>query len=210
VFDFVGSPVPVRQDLKIAYGEIWAHLGVPGPTLTGEERVALCAYVRAARSGDTPPWPNLPASVLNLAALLFTDPGKVDRSSVRSAADDAGDPMAVEVISLVSMLSAVDGGHRGLAADLEPLPIPREGAPTGTIAEGLKQRRTHIPMPVGAIPLALDLLPEVGAVFQSSFGSQYMTGPEMGFDDFARDPGLNRAQIEIVSTKTSLHNKCFY
>jgi hypothetical protein len=65
-------------------------------------------------------------------------------------------------------------------------------------------------MPVGAIPLALDLLPEAGAAFRSSFGPQYMTGPEMGFDDFARDPGLNRAQIEIVSTKTSLHNKCFY
>jgi hypothetical protein len=210
MFEFTGSPVPVRQDLKIAYGTIWAHLGGPGPTLTGSQRASLAAFVRAARSGDTPAWPDLPASVLNLAALLFTQPGKVDRSTVRAAADDAGDPMTVEIISIVSMLAAVDGGHRGLSAELEPLPTPREEPPTGIIAEGLKQRRTHVPMPEGAIPLALDLLPEVGKVFQDSFGPQYMTEPEMGFDDFSRTPGLNRAQIEVVSSRTSLHNKCFY
>ena len=210
MFEFIGSPVPVRQDLKAAYGEIWAHLAGPGPTLTGNRRVSLAAFVRAARSGDTPAWPDLPASVLNLAALLFTDPAKVDRSTVRSAADDAGDPTTVEVISIVSMLAAVDGGHRGLSADLEPLPAPREGAPTGVIAEGLKQRRTHVPMPSGAIPLALDLLPDVGQVFQKSFGPQYMTESEMGFDDFGRTPGLNRAQIEVVSSRTSLLNECFY
>lgn len=210
MFEFIGSPVPVREDLKIAYGDIWVHLAGPGPTLTGSQRVGLAAFVRAARIGDTPAWPDLPASILNLAALLFTDPAEVDRSTVRAAVDDAGDPMTVEVISLVSMLSAVDGGHRGLTAELEPLPTPREGVPTGAIAEGLKQRRTHVPMPGGAIPLALDLLPDVGRVFRHSFGPQYMTESEMGFDDFSRTPGLNRAQIEIVSSRTSLHNKCFY
>ena len=210
MFEFSGSPVFVRQDLKDAYGEIWKHLASPGPTLTGSLRVGLAAYVRAARSGDTPAWVELPASVLNLAALLFTDPARVDRSTVRSAADDAGDPLTVEIIALVSMLSAVDGAHRGLGALLEPLPVPGVGAPTGVIAEGLRQRRTHVPMPAGAIPLALDLLPVVGEAFRNSFGPQYMTEEEMASDDFEREPGLNRAQIEIVSSRTSLQNKCFY
>lgn len=210
MFEFSGSPVSVRQDLKEAYGEIWEHLASPGPTLTGIQRVGLAAYVRAARSGDTPAWIDLPVSVLNLAALLFTDPARVDRSTVRAAAGDAGDPLTVEVIALVSMLSAVDGAHRGLGALLEPLPVPGAGTPTGVIAEGLKQRRTHVPMPVGAIPVALDLLPEVGEAFRNSFGPQYMTGAEMESDDFEREPGLNRAQIEVVSSRTSLQNKCFY
>jgi hypothetical protein len=210
MFEFSGSPVPVRQDLKDAYVEIWHHLAGPGPTLTGEQRIGLAAYVRAAKSGDTPAWVDLPLSVLNLAALLFTDPGSVDRSTVRAAADDAGDPMTVEVISLVSMLSAVDGAHRGLTSSLEPLPAPRVGAPTGAIAEGLKQRRTHVPMPFGAINVAFDLLPEVGRVFQSSFGPQYMTELEMASDTYERNPGLNRAQMEIISSRTSMHNRCFY
>jgi hypothetical protein len=118
--------------------------------------------------------------------------------------------MVVEVISLVSMLSAVDGAHRALTADLESLPSPVAGETTGDIAMGLNRRRTNVPMPPGPIPVALDLLPDVGRVFQASFGPQYMTGVEMASDRFERTPGLNRAQMEIVSTRVSLHNRCFY
>ncbi len=180
----------------------------PGQHAT--ERIGLAEYVRSSRSGDTQPWIDLPEPLLHLAATLFTDPGLVDRAVVRSAADASGEAMTVEAISIVSMLSAVDGTHRALTADLEPLPVPLDGAPTGSIADGLRERRTHVPMPAGAIPVALDLLPDVGVVFQESFGPQYMTGAEMALDDFERSPGLNRAQIEVVSSRTSMHNKCFY
>jgi hypothetical protein len=210
MFEINGSPVPVRQDLRDAYGKIWSHLADPGPTLTGKQRVGLAAYVRASRRGDTPPWVDLPAPVLDLAARLYADPGSIDGSIVGAAADDGGDPMTVEIISIVSMLSAVDGAHRGLTSSLEPLPTPKAGAPTGDITEGLKRRRTHVPMPAGAINVAFDLLPEVGQVFQDSFGPQYMTGLEMASDRFQRTPGLNRAQMEIISSRTSMHNRCFY
>jgi hypothetical protein len=210
MFEFNGSPIPVRQDLKDAYYEIWNHLANPGPTLTGEQRIGLAGYVRAAWSGDTPASVDLPVPVLDLAARLFADPATIDGSTVRAVATDVGDPLTVEVISIVSMLSAVDGAHRGLTADLEALPSPRVGTPTGIIATGLKRRRTHVPMPAGAIPFALDLLPEVGQVFQDSFGPQYMTEPEMTRDDFERNPGLNRAQMEVISSRTSMHNRCFY
>lgn len=210
MFEFVGSPVPVRQDLRDAYIGIWRHLQEPGPTLTGRQRVELAGYVRAARSGDTPGWVDLPATLLHLAATLFSDPAGVDGPVVRQAAEDAGDPMVVEVIGLVSMLSAVDGAHRGLTAELESLPNPVDGEPTGVIAEGLKPRRTHVPMPAGAIPVALDLVPEVGRAYRDSFGPQYMLEADMQFQDFERSPGLNRAQIEVISSRTSLHNKCFY
>ena len=65
-------------------------------------------------------------------------------------------------------------------------------------------------MPAGAINVAFDLLPHVGQIFQNSFGPQYMTGPEMDFEDYERSPGLNRPQMEIVSSRTSMHNRCFY
>ena len=108
------------------------------------------------------------------------------------------------------MLAAIDGTHRGLGAGLEPLPEPQPGDPSGRVAAGLKRRRTHIPVPPGPIPVVLDLLPEEGAAFQAMFGPQYMTGWEMAMDNFYRSPGLNRAQMEIVSSRTSMHNECFY
>lgn len=153
---------------------------------------------------------DLPSSLLTLAETLFVNPSHVDGPMVRRAADEGGEATTVEIISIVSMLSAVDGAHIALGASLEPLPAALPGDPTGRIAEGLKKRRTHVPMPAGAIPVALDLLPRVGEVFQNSFGPQYMTGPEMASYDFRRTPGLDRAQIEIVSSRTSLQNKCFY
>ncbi len=210
VFEFSGSPVPVRDDLKGAYARLWSHFAEPGPTLTGTQRVGIAEYVRAARSGGTPQPADLHPALLTLVATLFVDPARVDRSMVRQSAEAVGDPMVVEVISIVSMLSAVDGAHTALGADLEPLPSPLAGEPTSEIAKGLKQRQTHVPMPAGAIPVSLDLLPRIGQVFQNSFGSQYMTESEMAFADFKRTPGLDRAQIEIVSSRTSLRNKCFY
>ncbi len=210
VFRFNGSAVPVREDLRLAYIDLWSHLGAPGPTLTGSQRVQLGAHARAVREGDTPPWVGLPDSLLKLAATLFRNPAAVDGTMVRGTADEVGDPMTVETIAVVSMLAAVDGAHRGLGAELEPLPEPAAGNPTGEVAEGLKRRCTHTPMPPGAIPAALDLLPAVGEVFRNSYGPQYMTEAEMDFANFRRDPGLDRAQIEIVSSRTSLLNECFY
>lgn len=214
MFEFTGAPVPVRKDLRDTYAEIWQHLAAPGPTLTANQRIALAEYVRAAAGDGTLAGTDHPESfpqpLVHLAATLFTDPALVTPDTVRSAAEVSGDPMVVEVIALVSMLSAVDGAHRALTADLEPLPSPESGDPTGHIAVGLKRRRTSVPMPPGPIPVALDLLPDVGKAFQASFGPQYMTGQEMASDTFERTPGLNRAQMEIVSTRLSLHNRCFY
>lgn len=137
-------------------------------------------------------------------------PASVTETVVRSSAAADGDATTVEVIGLVSMLSAVDFTHLGLGADLEPLPQPQPGPPTGVVAEGLKRRRTHIPVPPGPIPVVLDLVPDEGAAFQAMFGPHYMTGWEMALDGFARNPGLDRAQMELVSSRTSLHNECFY
>jgi len=210
VFEFKGSPVPIRDDLKDAYTRLWSHLAEPGPTLTGTQRLEIAAHVRMARSGDTPQPNDLPSSLLTLAATLFVDPSRVDGPMVLQTTEAVGDPMVVEAISIASMLSAVDGAHAALGADLEPLPSPLVGNPTDEITRGLKRRHTHVPMPAGAIPIALDLLPSVGKAFRNSFGPQYMMEHEMASADFDRTPGLNRAQIEIVSSRTSLRNKCFY
>ncbi|GMQ94431.1 MAG: hypothetical protein BMS9Abin12_1921 [Acidimicrobiia bacterium] len=210
MFDFTDSPVPVREDIKEAYRAIWMHFANPGPVFDAPQRSTVLAVARAARSDNTIETGLLPEFVETLATTLYSDPAAVDGPIVRAAADSAGDPAAVETIGLVAMLSAVDGTHRALGIELEPLPEPQPGEPTGRIASGLKRRRTHIPMPQGAIPVALDLLPEVGTAYRASFGPQYITGPEMAFPDFERSPGLNRAQIELVSSRTSLINECFY
>jgi len=210
VFDFVGSPVPVRPDLRYAYIAAWNHLSRPGPTLTARSRIELLGATRRGEATSASRMVGMGQTLGELADSLYHRPKDVDETLVRAAADAEGDPTAVEVIAIVSILSAIDGTHRGLGADLEPLPEPIVGPPTGVITEGLKRRRLHVPAPPGPIPFTLDLLPDEGAAFQALFGPQYMTGWEMALDTFFREPGLNRAQIEVVSSRTSFHNECFY
>jgi len=210
VFDFSGSPVPVRPDLRYAYVNTWNHFARPGPTLTGGERIELLAAVRKGQASQLVDRSWLGPEIATLADTLYTDPASVHGDLVRAAARAAGDATTVEVIALVSMLASIDGTHRALEAHLEPLPEPVAGSPTGAIAAGLQRRRTHVPVPPGPIPFSLDLLPDEGAAFQALFGPQYMTNAEMAMDTFRRQPGLDRAQMELISSRTSIHNECFY
>ncbi len=202
MFDFTTAPVPVRNDLKQLYRRVWMHFAGPGPCFNGFRRGELLAVAR----GDRTPHDSLEA----LARTLYADPASVDERMVRTAANDHDEPATVEAISLTSILSAVDGTHVGLGVNLEPLPEPATGDPSGGVADGLKRRRTHVPMRRGAIPVALDLLPTEAAMFRSMFGPQYMTDDEMQFPGFRRAPGLNRAQMELISSRTSMINRCFY
>lgn len=209
MFSFPGSPVPVRQDLVDAYEALWAHFASPGPTMTGHQRVSLLASERS-RDAATATSAGVAPALIELGTTLLHDPAAVHGNDVSTAAEATGYPEVVEVIGLTSMLSAVDGAHRALTTPLEPLPEPVGGDPTGNVQDGLKRRRTHVPVPPGPIPVVLDLVPSEGQAYQESFGPQYMTGEEMADDRFARVPGLNRAQIEVVSARTSIINECFY
>lgn len=210
MFAYTGAPVPVRPDLRYSHISTWGHFSRPGPTLGGDQRIALLEAARIDATERGASGIGLSPETGALADQLMHRPATVDEGIVRRAADADGDATTVEVIGLVSMLSAVDFTHLGLGAELEPLPRPQPGPPTGVIAPGLKRRRTHIPVPPGPIPVVLDLVPDEGAAFQAMFGPHYMTGWEMALDGFARRPGLDRAQMELVSSRTSLHNECFY
>lgn len=209
MFMFSESPAPVRSDIAESFRHLWDAFAEPGPALTALQRRVILAKVREPTM-DLPVKGDLPRVLLDLAQALYTTPAAVDGDLVTRASHDAGYPITVEIIALIAMLAAVDGFHRALGIALEELPEPRTGDPTRHVADGLTPRRTHVPMPQGAIPVALDLLPEVGDTYRSLFGPLYMTTAEMGSPTFSRMPGLNRAQMEVVSSRTSLLNECFY
>lgn len=210
MFEFQGAEVPVRTDLQDAFREQWANLAAPGATLTSAERIAVATQARRSVGNSTAPPSTLHPAIVHLTSALMADPGSVHEPEVREAADTLGDPTTVETIGIVSLLSAVDGFHRALGVAVESLPEPLEGEPTGDITPDLKRRRTHVPMPPGPIPVSLDLVPSEGRAMKALAGPLYMTYEEMAFDDFARDPGLNRAQMELISSRVSHRNGCFY
>ena len=206
MFDFAAAPVNVREDIRDAFRRLWAGLASPGASLTGSQRVAIARVARDSEQRTA----DVPEALQDLATMLMVDPAKVGEAEVRRAADGVGEAPTVEIIAIVSMLSAADTFHDALGLDREPLPTPIAGEPTGDIRADLKRRRTYVPMPPGPIPFALDLVPSDAELYLSLHGPLYMTDEEMSSDDFAREPGLNRAQMELISARLSFHNKCFY
>ncbi len=195
------APVHPRPDAVAAARAQFDYLASPGAVLTGEQRVALA---EAARNGD-------PGDQLQtLAHHLYTEPATVHEEHVRAAADFHGDPGTVEAVGIVARLSSVDRIHNVLGVELEHLPEPSHGEPTGDIASGLKRRRGFLPKPPGEIPVTLDLVPAEGDALRAMFGPMYMTEEEMGDPFFGRDLGLNTPQLETVAARISLLNQCFY
>ena len=203
MFAFNGSPVPVRDDLKDAHRAIWAHLARPGQVFDADERHSILNDARNNAYPDGDP-------IGQLATTLYTTPPAVTPGMAQSAIVESGEPAVVEAVALVSMLAAVDSTHQALGADLEPLPEPVPGEPSGTIATGLKKRRTHVPMPRHSITVALELLPDENEAYATACGPHYMTFEEMASPLFERSPGLNRAQLETIASRTSLFQECFY
>jgi hypothetical protein len=204
VFSFANSPFDIRDDLADAYRAEWRHLASPGATMTGAERVALADHARTG-AGTT-----MHAGLGAFVRTLYADPAAIDGALVSAAIGASSDAGVVESIGIVCRLAGVDGFHRAMGLPLEDLPQPVPGDPTGNVTGGLKRRRTHVPVGPGPIPNTLDLVPAEGAALEALHGPQYMSYDDMAFSRFARDPGLNRAQMELVSATTSIHNECFY
>ncbi|MEA1903146.1 MAG: hypothetical protein U9N56_06440, partial [Actinomycetota bacterium] len=140
------AAVPVRQDVIDIEQKFIRQLAAPGPSLNGKERLAVATAARHGSMGDN--------ELHGLANHLYASPSTVTEEHVRAAADSGGEPQTIEVIGIVSRLSAIDRIHQVLDVDLEPLPQSLPGVPTGKIAEDLKRRRCHVPMPPGPIPVA--------------------------------------------------------
>ncbi|MDJ0664741.1 MAG: hypothetical protein QNJ75_09285 [Acidimicrobiia bacterium] len=211
MFDFAAAPLPIREDLADAFRHVWKRLASPGTWWAGAERVAIAAVARAAyASADIPPV-DLPEPAIEAAALLGQRPSAVTRSHVADWGERGLDPYRyVELIGVVSQVTTVDTFHRGLAMNLEPLPVPSAGEPSHEEpASPVSVTKAWVPM-IGPpnIPITLSAVPAEMAALEHLSGFAYMTYEEMQNPAFQR--GLSRAQMELVASRTSAINECFY
>lgn len=191
-----------RQFDNIARAGVW---------WTGEEKLAMAAVARAAITDRT-----APETVLGDAALEATRKVATDASSLRKVdierwkAEGMRVEAYVELVGVVGRLAALDTASFGLGLDPTPLPAPVAGAPLEATVPGIDCVDGWVPT-VGiafpptaytAVPGATELWIDVSAVL-------YMPLEEMGDHTFARDEAT-RAQIELVASRTSYLNDCFY
>ena len=212
MFGFARSPLPVHDDRAEAFRHVWRHLAAPGTWWTGEERVSIAAVARTAyESGESREESGLPAAATEAAALLSHQPAAISQEQINdweSRGLSAGH--YVELIGIVSQLTAVDTFHRALEMELEPLPAAQGGEPSQQLpAAPATITKAWVPM-LGSptIPTSLSAVPAEMAALEALHGPMYLTYEEMS--DPAVTRGLTRAQTELVASRTSAINECFF
>ena len=202
-FDFASSPVPVRSEISDEFRCEWGRLADPGSTWTGSERVSIAAAARGESDGE------VPAAAAAAAERIYREPTSTNREWVESMADALGTTRYVELVGVVTRLAAVDFFHRSLGIPLEPLPEAQPGDATGEIDDRARVGKGWVPMVGGAsIAGALSIVPPEMEAQRLLHGPIYLTYEGMADLDFRR--GLYRTQMELVASRTSALNECFY
>lgn len=205
---FAASPdLPVPPDVTRALDQVWAELGRPGTTLTGEERVGVAREARRARAGlhtDTD------QTTVQAARRLGAHPASIRKSWVEEIVDSGlGYERYVEIVGVVSRAMATDTFMEALGREPAPLPEATPGTPTGDISPGARLGAGWVPMAGAAsIALALSLVPAENAALERLHGPMYLAFEEMS--DPAITRALTRPQMELVAARTSAINECFY
>lgn len=208
-FSFTDGDVAVRADIGDLFHREWQRLSGPGCWWSGAERVALARAARRARAGEPEAATEVPTAAVEAAAAIFTEPAQIRDEWVADIAAEIGYAPYVEIVGVVSRLSAVDGFHRAMGLQAPPLPQPRPGSPPGAEDERAGRGPAWVPMVGGAsIVHALSLVPDEAAAQEDMHGPLYLTYE--GMSDLKHAAGLTRAQMELVAARTSAVNECFY
>lgn len=244
-FDFADSPFEIRPDLRAAYLRTWEDLARPGAWWTGAQRVALAAESRAAsgcalcaerRQAISPNavdgahdviGAELPDAAVDAVHRIVTDPTRLSQSYVEGLASQGlTDGHYVEALGVVVSVVSIDRFHAALGLDLEPLPTPSGGAPSGHRPASAVADVGWVPMiPEGGatgdeadlysgrapnVLRAMSLVPDAVRRMRDLSTAQYIPLDQLA--DPSADPGraLSRSQIELVAGRVSALNECFY
>lgn len=186
--------------------EQWRGLGEPGTWLDGFERVAV---VRAARSSAATA-AAAPVSIEAVAGLVAQNASTITADTVDAIEANGIDRSTyVEIVGVVSRVTAIDTFERGIGCGSRSLPDVVDGAPSRARVPEARRRAGWVPT-VGAIgpPTALSSVHRETADQEGLHGALYLSYSGMG--DLDADRGLHRTQMELVAARVSLLNDCFF
>ena len=200
----------ITHEYQQAIEDEWATLAGPGTWLTGGQRVGVAEQARAANAGATASTPQLSESMIEAARLLSADAASARGPWVDSLYAAGLQPLEyVEILGIVARLNAVDTFLFGIGHDERPLPAPLAGEPSRSTVEGADFNGGWAPTvgPAGAPSSLTAIEAEKDAMF-AIHGAFYLSLPDMASMDIVKD--LQRDQLELVASRTSMLNDCFY
>ena len=177
---------------------------------------------------------SLPAPVVEVVHKLVTDPGRITRPWVAARADEGVDDATyIEIAGLVSAVVVVDTFHAALGLPLRELPVPGPGEPSrhrpsnAILEEGAQEGFVAI-IPVDALDArtadlydtrhfvpnvhrAFSLVPDATRLASDLMASHYFPYEVVPrYTDADHAYAINKVQMELIASRVSHHNDCFY
>jgi len=240
-FQYESSRDRIRPDLAEAHLRAWERIAKPGTWLTGAQRVAvaeetrragdceLCRNRKAALSprsvqGEHDHAGALPAPIVDEIHRVTTDAARLSQSWYQSLLEGGlSAEQYVEALGVAVCVISIDGFHRAMGLDPEPLPLPVEGEPSRTRPDDIVEGEAWVPMrdtksavaeaglktrKVPYVMRALSLVPAEVDAWEDLSRAQYLSKRQMM--RFEKIRAIDRAQIELVAGRVSALNECFY
>ena len=208
-----------------------AHDAVAGPGdhLTGAQRVGVWREARSARdhrldaarraalsphavTGTHPATAELPAAAVEVVHRVASDPGRLTRTWAEEQIAVLGEETYTELVGVTAIVTTIDVYRRAMGLPEAPLPAARTGEPARVRPDDVGDVGAWVSQTVGPtranVSRTLSLVPETNAVWRGLVDSHYSRGPE--FLNLTWPFALSRPQTELVATRTTMLNECFY
>jgi len=204
----VAAPDPAAET---AVAVALAALAGSGSFFTGAERLAIASQVRFAR-GLTTSASELAPVLAEHSARVAVEAITVRPEHVDAWQADGRDVLAyVELVAIVALITSIDSYRVGIGAPLDPFPDPTPGAPTPAIGDGAVKSNAWVPtVGIALAPTALSALPNEKAHKDAISKVWYLTDEYVHKYDVEPGRELTRPQMELVASRTSWLNECFF
>ncbi len=244
-FNYSSAPYAIRDDIPIAYDEYWQRLSAPGSWWTGAERVAIAEEVRTALvcefcqerktalspnsvTGEHHSTTTLPKLAVDAVHRIITDQTRITQLYVDSLVEGGiSKEQYVELAGIAVTVFSIDEFNRALGIEVESLPDPLPGEPSGYRPERAAEGTGFVPMLPrdGAVDAEADLwpngfsanvlrafssVPDAVRHWMGVAGAQYLSMRGMANFGQQEDRSINRMQMELVAGRVSAVNECFY
>ena len=217
------AELPVREATLLAHQQTLESIAAACAWWSGEDRIAiveearhavnciLCKQRREALSpatiaGEHDHNGQLPDAAIEVIHAMRNDSGRLTRRWFDSVmASGLKREAYVEMVSVVASSVVVDTFAQGIGATRAPLPTPRPGEPTEESSTDIVEAGAWIPIAAQGtanILRSLGLVPNAVKLFFGAFNESYYMG--------STELALGRRQVELVASKVSAVNECFY
>lgn len=196
---------------EVAIATALANVASPGSFFSGAERLAFAAHARVAR-GLTSAGPSLSPVVAATVARVASEAASSRSEHVAAWEADGRDVVAfIELVAVVALVCSIDSYRIGIGAPLDELPAPVAGEPTPNVSPDAVTSNAWVPtIGIALAPTSLSALPDERAAKGQLGVAWYINDKQIHSYDTEPGRELTRAQMELVASRTSWLNECFF